>query len=188
MKNLIKFLSFIFYSTSVFFFPNNIYTIFFLIINSILMIILRKNIRNIINKTFKIFPFILFTFVINCFMDDIINAFWIGGKLIIVCNATIIYAITTTTASIAETVKLLCSPLKIFKINTDEIKIMVCISLSMFPILRKDLYEIKEACISRGMKFNIKNTKNILSKYCLSIIKRVNYIEEALIAKGYENS
>ena len=40
---------------------------------------------------------------------------------------------------IADTIKAICSPLKIFKVNTDDIKVMVCISLSVIPILKKDL-------------------------------------------------
>lgn len=61
---------------------------------------------------------------------------------------------------------------------------LVCISLSMIPVLRKDIGEMKEACRAKGIKLNIKNTKIILSKTCLSLIMRVNSIEEALIAKG----
>ena len=88
---------------------------------------------------------------------------------------------------IAETIQLLCTPLKIFKINTDEIKIMICISLSMIPILKKDLLEIKNACRAKKMKFTIKNMKFILSKFFLSLIQRVNQIEKSLIAKGYSS-
>lgn len=62
---------------------------------------------------------------------------------------------------------------------------MVCISLSMFHILKKDLDEMKEACKNKNISINIKNTKHILGKFFLSIITRVNYIEEALIAKGH---
>lgn len=64
---------------------------------------------------------------------------------------------------------------------------MVCISLSVIPILKKDLYELKEACTSKKITFNIKNMKIILAKFFLSLISRVNEIEESLIAKGYSN-
>lgn len=78
----------------------------------------------------------------------------------------------------------MCTPLKIIKINPEDIKTLVCISLSMIPVLRKDIREMKEACRAKGIKLNLKNTKIILSKICLSLIMRVNSIEEALIAKG----
>lgn len=86
---------------------------------------------------------------------------------------------------LAETIKSLCMPLKIFNINTDEIKILICISLSMIPILRKELEEIKNACKAKNITLNLKNTKYILLKFCISIIKRVNELEDSLIAKGY---
>lgn len=88
---------------------------------------------------------------------------------------------------IADTIKAIFSPLKLFKVNTDDIKVMVCISLSVIPILKKDLYELKEACKSKNITFNVKNMKIVLAKFFLSLISRVNEIEESLIAKGYSN-
>ena len=88
---------------------------------------------------------------------------------------------------IAETIKTICSPLKLFKVNTDEIKVMVCISLSIIPTIKKDLYEVKEACIAKKINFNLRNMKIILAKFFLSLISRVNEIEESLVAKGYSN-
>lgn len=94
------------------------------------------------------------------------------------------YSTTTTVMGVAGTIKALCIPLKLFRINTDEIKMIVCISLSMIPILRKDLTEMKEACKAKGIKFNVTNMKTILSKFCLSMLIRVHQMDEALIAKG----
>ncbi len=185
MKELIKFLIFIIYTTSVFFFPNNELIFIFAIVNIVAMIFTIKNIKKVIIRTLKIFPFILLTFLFNWWLDNIINALWIGAKLIIVCNITMCYATTTTTAGVAETIRLLCTPLKIFKVNTDEIKVMVCISLTMIPILRKELNEMKDACKAKGIKMNLKNIRIMFSKFFLSLIMRVNNIEEALIAKGH---
>ena len=36
---------------------------------------------------------------------------------------------------------------------------MVCISLSVIPILKKDLYELKEACKSKNITFNVSEGK-----------------------------
>lgn len=87
---------------------------------------------------------------------------------------------------IAKTVKLLCTPLKIFKINTEEIEVLVCISLSMIPIMKREYGELKAACKAKDIKMNIKNMKIVVSKLLLSFIKRVNQIDEALIEKGYD--
>ncbi len=186
MKKAIEFILFIAYSTCIFFLPNNYYILIFLGINILLMIISKTKIKIVLNRMIKIFPFILFTFIINCWLDNVQNAIWIGIKLCMVSNVTIIYWATTSITKMADTIKLLCTPLKIFKANPNEIKLMVSISLSMLPILKKELLEMRESATAKNMKFNIKNTKNILYKFCISVIRRVSYIEESLIAKGYE--
>lgn len=56
----------------------------------------------------------------------------------------------------------------------------------MISILTRELHEVKDACKAKNMDMNVKNTKNILSKIFLSLIRRVNQIEEALIEKGYD--
>lgn len=54
----------------------------------------------------------------------------------------------------------------------------------MLPILKKELQEIKESCISKNISFNISNMKYILAKFFISLFRRVNQLEEAIIAKG----
>ncbi len=85
---------------------------------------------------------------------------------------------------LAKTVKIICTPLKLFKINTEEIEVMVCISLSLLPAIKNDLTEVKNACKAKNINMNLKNMKYILSKFLLSLIKRVNQIDEAMIEKG----
>ena len=86
MKNIVKFLGFILYSTSVFFFPNNKIIFIFAIINLITNFISKVPIIKVWKSTLKIFPFIIFTFLINFLLDEFYYAMWIGIKLIIVCN------------------------------------------------------------------------------------------------------
>ena len=87
---------------------------------------------------------------------------------------------------IGKTMKCLCSPLKLFKIDTDQIEVLVCISLSMIPILKREYTEMKEACIAKNISMNLKNSKIILTKLLLSFLKRIDQIDEALIEKGYD--
>lgn len=64
---------------------------------------------------------------------------------------------------------------------------MVCIALSVIPILRKDLAEVKEACKVKKIDWNGKNMKIILGKFFFSLLQKVNQLEEALTAKGYQS-
>ena len=103
----------------------------------------------------------------------------------LVCNVTYIYSKTTTVRGVASTIKRLCMPLKLLKVNPDEIELLVCISLSMLPILKNEFCQVKEACFAKGMTMNVNNMKAILTKLMVSIMKRVNEIEESIIEKGY---
>ncbi len=155
MKNAIKFLLFVTYSTSIFFLTNNKYIIIFAIFNLFIMHINKLQAKKVMTKSMQVLPFIAFTFIINYMLDNFYNA--------------------------------LCIGLKLFKVNTDDIKVMICISLSVIPILKKDLYELKEACKAKKITLNLKNIKIVLVKFFLSLILRVNEIEESMIEKGYSN-
>lgn len=76
-------------------------------------------------------------------------------------------------------------PLKLFKVNLEDIELLVCISLSMIPILKTEYSELKEACLAKGIAIKVSNMKPILTKLMVSVMKRVNYIEESMIEKGY---
>lgn len=95
MKNVIRFIGFIIYSTTIFFLPNNRIILLFLILNLCILLVKKLSIKKVFNKSIKILPFIIFTFIINILLDDFYNALWIGIKLFIVCNITIIYSETT---------------------------------------------------------------------------------------------
>lgn len=186
MKNVILFLIFIIYATLIFFTPNlPIYIIIPFVINIISMLIIKVNLKKTIKNLLHILPFILFTGIINLFLENYIYAIYISAKLILVCNITYIYSKTTTTFTIARTVKTICTPLKIFKVNVDNIEILVALALSMLPVLKKEASDLKNACVAKNVKWNIKNMKIILSKFLISVIKRVNEIDEALTEKGY---
>ena len=98
MKNVFKFLIFIIYATTIFFLPNHIFILLCFVLNLFMIMLARLSLKKAIINTLKMFPFILFTFIINIFLDNFINALWVGIKLIIVCNATFIYSQTTTVA------------------------------------------------------------------------------------------
>lgn len=86
----------------------------------------------------------------------------------------------------AKTIEFLCTPLKLFHINPEEIRVLVCIALSMIPVLKNEYSEVKTACKAKNIHFNLKNSKIILVKLLLSCFRRVNEIDEALIEKGYD--
>ena len=96
MKEIIKFLAFLCYATSIFFIPNNIVILLACLVNIAIIFLAKINIKLIIKNLAIFLPFILFTVIINCVLDYYINAIWVGIKLLLVCNITFIYSKTTT--------------------------------------------------------------------------------------------
>ena len=186
MKNVVIFILFLLYATAIFLIPNNIFLLCPLVINITLWIITKSNVKKTIQNLLKIFPFILFTFLINCWLDTYVNALWMAAKLLLVCNITFLYGQTTTITYVAKTVKKLCTPLRLFRINPEEIEVLVAIALSILPIMKKEYFEVREACKAKDIPINLKNSKMILSKILMSYLKRVNEIDEALVEKGYD--
>lgn len=182
---IIKFFAFIVTATIIFFLPQS--EILFAVIvlcNIAAILIFKISIIKIIKKLIKILPYIIVTFFINIIISDVNEAIWIAIKFFIVCNITYIYSATSTKTTIANTIKTLCRPLVWFNINTEEIEVMVAISLSIISALKKDLLEIKDIYKYKNLKLNTKNVKHSMSIFLFGIIKRTNQIDEALIAKG----
>lgn len=185
MRDFIKFIMFIVGTTTVFFLPNTIIVpIIIIFVNLVAILILKISVKKLFLGVFKIMPFVIFTFIVNIILDSFYNAIWIGIKLILVCDITYIYSSVSTVTGIANTIKTICMPLTLFKVNIEEIEVMVVISLSIIRILKKDLLDIMDVCKSKNIKLNIMNIKYIMSIYLIGIIKRTNQIDEALIAKG----
>ena len=186
MKDMIKFLGFILYATFIFFIEINYLLFVVFVINMLMMIGLKIKVMGAIENVIKVLPFIALTVVVNAILSNYQYAILIAMKFMLVCNVTYIYAKTTTVRGIATTIKNLCIPLKLFKINPEDLELLVCISLSMLPILKNEYSQLKEACIAKGVAMNVSNIKIILTKWMVSIMKRVNEIEESMLEKGYE--
>lgn len=187
----VKSLIFLAYITAIFFLPNNWWVAVGVIIDltalsyqlwrsgsDVLGVILRK--------TFAIIPFIIFAMVFNWWLDSLWAAVWIGLKLVIVCNATLIYAASMTVTEVARIIANLLSPLKFLGVKPDETRILVAIALMMIPVLRKNLREMQQACRAKGLKWNIDTFKIVLQKLGYTSLAQVNQLEEGLLAKGYE--
>lgn len=185
-----KFLLFIIYITVVFFLPNGWWVLAGIAVNLLWTVAVCWKNLNLFGKiwrgTIKIIPFVLFTAVFNWWLDSWQAALWIGLKLIIVCNATMIYAAKMTVTEVAAILAGLCAPLKVIGISQNDVKILVSVALMMIPTLSKEMRELRQACRAKGMSWNLATLKMILQKTGWSLLARVNQIEEGLMAKGIE--
>lgn len=96
MKDVIKFFGFLLYTTTIFFLPNQAWLLLLFAFHILCMIFAKVSWKKSMIKTSKILPFILFTFIVNCLLDEWKTALWIGVKLLLVCHITVIYSETTS--------------------------------------------------------------------------------------------
>lgn len=189
MKDLIKFILFILYTVLIFFVSDYRILGVIFIINLALMLIGRINLKNAIRNIIKLLPFIVFVVLINLILMSKEEAILIGIRLILVCNFTYIFTRNFTPQQLSNSIEKILTPLKIFKVNTRDIGIMISIAVAFVPILRDEGNKIKESLKSKGFNVNginmIKNINLILVPLIVSILKRVGHIENAFKSKGY---
>lgn len=189
MKEIIKFILFLAYTIIIFFIKD--YTVFAILagIHILLMLVLKIKVKGAILAILKLLPIIIFTTAINIWLSGLSFGMLIGVRLIVLCNMTYIYTKKMTFSKLQYVIEVLLKPLKIIKIDSKEIGIMLCIGIAFVPIIQKEIINIKYSLKAKG--FNV-NARNILLKpnYILmplltGIIKRVGEIENSLSSKGY---
>lgn len=190
MKNIVRFLLFIIYTISIFFIKNYILIFSAFIINLIIAVLVRVKIKDMLTNIGKLLVFILVTVIINAFMQDLKTSILIGVKLILVCNITYIFSKVLTYMEFATLIEKIFYPLKIFKINSKDIGLVVCIALTFIPILKDELNQIKNVLKVKGFKTStiniIKNAHIVFQPFFVLIFKRINKLEDSLKVKGYQ--
>ena len=190
MRNLFRFIIFLIYTIGIFFINNNILLLCIFIFNIFLLAIFRINILKAIKKLLKLFPFILFTAIINLIIENWEFAILISTKLILVCNTSYIYSKTITYMEFSQIIEKLVYPLKIFGVNPKDIGLIISIALAFVPIMKDKINKIKDILKVKGIKpskYNIvKNSSLIFKPFFISALQRTNEIEMSLKAKGYE--
>ncbi len=187
---IVKFLTFITYITAVFFLPNNWWVLLGVVINlgwgAAVCCQDFWRVAKICRGTARVLPLVLLTVVFNWWLDSWQAALWLGLKLTIVCNATMIYSAQMTVTEVAEILAKICTPLQAIGIGPQEVRILVSVALMMIPALSKELREMHQACKAKGAAWNLATLKLVLQKTGWSLLGRVNQIEEGLMAKGAE--
>ena len=155
----------------------------------ILVIVKEINIR-FINYLKVILSFIVLTALFNYFLGDINIMILTTSRLIVVCLLTYIISKILSVNKISKGITNLLYPLRIFKIDLEELEITISIALSLIPILSNEAKQIKLSLSSKGFNFNFKNVITrphiFVITYTQSIFRKIDELELSLLAKGYE--
>lgn len=185
MKNIIKFVIFIIYTILIFFINDLRLLVGLFLLNCMITVILKIGLKKMLYSFRMVLPFIAFTVLVNIIFDGLYSGIIIGIRIIICYNATYIFYKKITVLEIIDAIQKLCYPLKIFKINTNNIGMIVSISICIIPVLKSEIYSLSKTMKSKGKLIQIKSTIIIMKPMLISILRRTNQIEKTLIAKAY---
>lgn len=185
MKNILKFIIFIIYTICIFFIKDRFTLVCLFIINVLLGILIKINFKKMLNDFLFFLPFIIITVIFNIIFENLQYGALIGARLIICYNITYSFSKTFTIMEFAETIEKLCYPLKFLKINPRDVGIIVSISLCMISVFKNEIQETIKAMKSKGKKIRIRQIVLIMKPIVISLLKKTNEMEKALISKGY---
>lgn len=177
------------YSIAVFLIKNLWVLLGFTIFNLLLLILLRISLRKLLKSTFAILPFLIIVFLFNLIFDGVVDSLIVVWRIFIVTNFCFIFSVNVSPANLANGFSILLYPLKIFKVNTARIGIMLTIAFNFIPILRSKASGIKKTLKVRHAKITPKNLVQMLtfmfSIFFLELVKMSNELERAMLARNY---
>lgn len=189
MKTVIKFIAFFIYTICLFLIKDISILLGIFVLQTIFMLLCHVSINGAIKTIWKLLPFILFTVIIDLFVMEIMDSILIGIRLIMICNITYTFGKTTTAMQIAEAIKMLLYPLKLFGVNTNNIGIMVSLAITFIPIIKKETQNIRYSLIAKGFNMSfinqIKHINYIMGPLFYSLLRKVRELEDALKSKAY---
>lgn len=182
-----------------------------LLLSAILLILVSRIPLRMILKSLKPILFILlFTVVINMFWTDgerllldwwiikvyyegIMNAVFIGIRIIVLIIGTSIFmTYTTTPIALTDALESLLSPLKILHAPVHEFAMMITIALRFIPILSEETQKIMAAQKARGADFTngslVKRAKAlipVLVPLFVSSFRRADELATAMECRCY---
>lgn len=186
MRNsrVLVFLGFLVYATVIFFLPNNWCLALIMAINFGLGLIWKVDWRRLGRGLIKLVPFILITIIFNLLLDTWENAVFVALKLVLVGQVTLSYAQTLTSLEFAKVLGTLMRPFRKIGVDTAEIELMVCITLSLLPILQENVREMRSAVLAKGRRMDLLSVRYIAQKLMYDAFRRVEELDAALMAKG----
>ena len=136
----------------------------------------------------------LFSFwIFSVSQNGIVQGLKITLNVVLILLWVNILLATTTPLKLMNAVSFYLAPLKLLKIPTDTLTLIISVSIQFIPILFEEAQNIKKAQTARGAEFE---SKNIFKKagavvplvvpIFVSAFKRADELSQALEARGYE--
>ena len=187
MKNILKILMFLIYLVFLFSLNNIFSIVVLLILNIIVMVVFYKKIQITLNNIIWTIIFAILTILINSAISGIIYGLVIGTRLLIAYMSTYIFMNMMSIKEIVNAIEIMMYPFRIFKIDTKQISLIILIALNILPNMKHEIKQKMYAISSKGFGKNSIKGIFLAKSMLISILVKTNEMEQALIAKGYEN-
>lgn len=186
MKNIIKFILFILYTIFLFLIKDVKILILAILLNFIMTLLLKVCLKDMLYSIKILLPFMAITVLFNILLASLQEGILMGVRIMICYHTTYLFSQTMTILQVADTIQKISMPLKLLKVNTKNIGIMISISICMLPILKKEMETLMQTMKAKGEQVKINNMAILMKPMLISILKKTGQIEKTLLAKAYE--
>ena len=184
---MIFILFFMAFSICAFIFSNIWVLVGFSVFDLLIILIFKIKPKKLFKFILNISIFTIFVFLFNLIFDNLINSLIVSWKIIIVSIFAFVFSSVISKTKIAEGIARLFYPLKLFKIDPNDIALMLVISLNFITIISEEAKTLKMALRARNVKLSFKTifTKShiIFITFFAGLLKKVTQIEESLIIR-----
>jgi len=171
------------YTTGLFFMPNE-WLPYAALFNFLLIIFLRKNPLLVLRNLLIFVPFIgvMLLFSINSLTLE--SALFLTARLLLACNFTYVFGTSIGALRFARGVEVLLFPLKIFRVKTRNISLIIAVAITFIPVMAREATAIRDGMSAKGMRrAKISLMLSILS---YKVLYRASMLSDTLNAKGYQ--
>ncbi len=189
MKSALLILGFIIYSVWLFW-VSNVWLLGVMLALEISILIILPDIRW--RTAFKFFlkncGFVLFVILCNLLFSDWWQALLVGLRLGLAIEATYIISLLLSTREFAQGIATLCTPLKLLRVDTEELALSITVALTFVPLLAHEAKQLQSNLKLKGCGW--KNLWRQPQVYVVGIVEQLfdyaEAAEQALRLKGYD--
>ncbi len=142
---------------------------------------------------FYIMMFLMYWFALRSATEASLSVAYMSLRFYLFILLSIIYTSTTKEMDIASSIEWLITPLRLIKVPTYEISMMIMLAIRFIPLMFEDMISIMIAQTSRGvnvyngnLRTKIKGIFNSLLPMFVLAFKRSEDVSNAMIIRGYE--
>jgi len=148
----------------------------------LLMVVARCNLWRAVKSMSYALPFIALTFAFNYWFSGLDEALLFSARLALVVHLTFIFSQKLSVLQFARGIEVLLWPLRVFKLNTRHVSLVMAISVSFIPVLRDQYIDIRQAMNARGKR---RGLSLFMRLFMFKIVYRASVLALTLEAKGY---